>query len=175
MAIGFWSLGGFIIGLLALPRRVAVVDKVASALQPGLAHEGVFVERGLFNNARGVEEVGTIADRARRIERVVHRNPVDLQNEVGLRIEHQAETVADRSTAWLKRNIARLSGSRGSCGLPPALAQPASVPARSSAAHSLMVLATRSAFNPCLLFAVSFGSFIVQELTDEMFEHHSGL
>jgi len=49
MAIGFWSLGGFVIGLLALPRRISVVDKVASALQPGFAHEGVFVERCLFN------------------------------------------------------------------------------------------------------------------------------
>src|SRR5207245_9568771 len=96
MAIGFWSLGGFIIGFLALPGRSSVVDKVASALQPGFAHEGVFVERRLFNNARGVEEVGTIADPARRIERVVHRNPVDPENEVGLRIEHQAETVANR-------------------------------------------------------------------------------
>src|SRR5437870_10202325 len=96
MAIGFRSLAGFIIGLLALPRWIAVVDEVASALQPGLAHEGVFVERRLFNNARGVEEVGTIADPARRIERVVHRNPVDLENEVGPRIEQQAETVANR-------------------------------------------------------------------------------
>src|SRR6267143_6524827 len=107
MAMGFWSLGGFIIGLLALPRRIAVVDKVASALQPGLANEGVFVERCLLNNARGVEEVGTIADRARRIERVVHRNPADLENEVRLRIEHQAETVANRRGTQDRQNQVR--------------------------------------------------------------------
>src|SRR5882762_6949366 len=107
MAIGFWSLGGFVIGLLALPRRISVVDKVASALQPGFAHEGVFVERCLFNNARGVEEVGAIADRARRIERVVHRNPIDLENEVGLRIEYPAETVANRRGAQDRQNQVR--------------------------------------------------------------------
>src|SRR5437773_10655310 len=71
MAIGLWSLGGFIIGFLALPRWVTVVDEIASALQPGVAHEGVFVERRLVNNARGVEQVGTIAEGARSIECVV--------------------------------------------------------------------------------------------------------
>src|SRR5207245_11442059 len=83
MAMGFLSLGGFIIGLLALPRWIAIVHEVATALQPGLAHEGVFVER-LVNNARGVEEVGAIVDRARSVERVVRRNSVYLDNEFGL-------------------------------------------------------------------------------------------
>src|SRR5205809_4500151 len=39
MAIGFRSLAGFIIGLLALPRWVTVVDEIASALQPGIRSE----------------------------------------------------------------------------------------------------------------------------------------
>src|SRR5258706_16412584 len=75
------------------------------------------------------------------------------------------------SAVSLKPNTTRLSGSKGSAGLPPEVAQPASVPARSSAAHSLLVLATRLAFNPCLLLAVAFGGFVVQELTDEIFQH----
>src|SRR5437879_5546646 len=104
MAIGFWSLGGFIIGLLALPRRIAVEDEIASALQPGIAHEGVFVERRLVNNARGVEQVGTIADRAHPVERVVHGNPVDPENKVGLGIEQQAEAVADRRGTQDRQN-----------------------------------------------------------------------
>src|SRR5258706_6214051 len=96
MVRAFGSFGGFIIGLLRLPRRVAVVDKIASALQPGFAHEGVFVERCLFNNARGVEKVGTIADRARPVEGVMRGNSVDLEHEIGPRVQQQAEPVADR-------------------------------------------------------------------------------
>src|SRR5438034_1737453 len=107
MAIGLWSLGGFIIGFLALPRWVTVVDEIASALQPGIAHEGVFVERRLVNNARGVEQVGTSADRARPIERVVHGNPPDLENEVGLGIEQQTETVAYRGGTEDRQNQVR--------------------------------------------------------------------
>src|SRR2546421_861314 len=107
MAMGFRSLGGFIIGLLALPRRIAIVDEVATSLQPDLAHEAVFVERRLVNNARGVEQVGAIVDRARPIKRVVHGNPVDLENEVGLRIEDQAEAVADRRGPQERQNQIR--------------------------------------------------------------------
>src|SRR6266853_616777 len=107
MAMGFLSLGGFIIGLLAFPRWIAIVHEVATALQPGLAHEAVFVERRLVNNARGVEEVGAIVDRARSVERVVHRNSVYLENEVGLRIEDQAETVADRRGPQERQNQIR--------------------------------------------------------------------
>src|SRR5262249_52710062 len=55
----------------------------------------------------------------------------------------------------------------------PGVAQPASDPARSSAAHSLLTT-TRSAFHP-LLLAVSLGGLIVQELTDEIFQHHRRL
>src|SRR6266704_890628 len=87
MAIAIWSLGGFIIGLLTLARGVAVIDEVASTLQPGVAHEGVLVERRLVNNARGVEQVGTIADRACPVERVVHGNSVDIEHEIGLRVQ----------------------------------------------------------------------------------------
>src|SRR5437667_513761 len=119
MAIGFRSLAGFIIGLLALPRWIAVVDEVASALQPGIAHEGVFVERRLFNNARGVEQVGTSAERARPIERVVHGNPPDLENEVGLGIEQQAETVAYRGGTENRQNQVRAAADApGAQGLP---------------------------------------------------------
>src|SRR6266571_175852 len=99
MVKGFWSFGRFIIGLLELPRRIAVVDEIASALQPGITHERVLVERSLFNNARGIEEVGAAADRARTVEGVMHGNTVDLENKVGLGIEQQTETVAYRGGA----------------------------------------------------------------------------
>src|SRR5437773_434178 len=107
MAIGLWSLGGFIIGFLALPRWVTVVDEIASALQPGVAHEGVFVERRLVNNARGVEQVGTIAEGARSIECVVHGNSVDIEHEIGPRVQQQAETVADAGGTEDRQNQIR--------------------------------------------------------------------
>src|SRR5882672_5425821 len=78
------------------------------------------------------------------------------------------------SAASLKANTARFNGSRGSAGLLPEVAQPASIPARSSAAHSLFALATRSA-SKFLLFSLSLRGFIVQELTNQIFQHDRGL
>src|SRR6266853_1918128 len=126
MATRSGLLGGFIITFLALPGWIAVVDKMASALQPGIAHEGVFVERCLLNNARGVEKVGTIADRARRIEKkpaeiiysllkfalqhVIHRNPDVL--EVGKEIRNTGADDSRQHGAvgfrhWLDDRIVR--------------------------------------------------------------------
>src|SRR6267143_3866948 len=107
MATRSGLLGGFIISFLALPGWIAVVDKMASALQPGIAHEGVFVERCLLNNARGVEKVGTIADRARPVEGVMHGNSVDIEHEIGPRVQQQAETVADRGGTEERQNQIR--------------------------------------------------------------------
>src|SRR5882762_9094074 len=107
MATRSGLLGGFIITFLALPGWIAVVDKMASALQPGIAHEGVFVERCLLNNARGVEKVGTIADRARPVEGVMHGNSVDIEHEIGPRVQQQAETVADRGGTEERQNQIR--------------------------------------------------------------------
>src|SRR6267143_1018098 len=79
------------------------------------------------------------------------------------------------SAVSLKLNTTRLSGSRGSAGLPPEVAQPASSPARSSAARSLFALATRSVSKFLILFSLSLSSFIVQELTNQILQHDSGL
>src|SRR5882672_3218184 len=78
------------------------------------------------------------------------------------------------SAVSLKLNTTRLSGSRGSAGLPPEVAQPASSPARSSAACSLFALATRSV-SKSLLLSLSLSGFIVQELTDQIFQYDRGL
>src|SRR5258708_7889632 len=78
------------------------------------------------------------------------------------------------SAVSFKLNTTRLSGSRGSAGLLPEVAQPASSPARSSAARSLFALATRSV-SKFLLFSLSLRSFIVQELTNQIFQHDRGL
>src|SRR6266581_4998231 len=122
MATGFWLLGGFIIGLLTLPRGIAVVDEVASALQPGVAHERVLIECSLFDNARGIEEVGTVADRARRVERVMHGNSVDIEHEIGPRVQQQAETVADRGGTEDRQNQVRAAADApGAQGLPEIL------------------------------------------------------
>src|SRR5258708_18994864 len=93
---GFRLFGGFIIGVLALSRGIAVVDEVASALQPGFAHEGVLVERRLLDNAGSIEQVGAVGDRARPVEGVMHGNSVDIEHEIRPRVQQQAETVADR-------------------------------------------------------------------------------
>src|SRR5258708_20624804 len=93
---GFRLFGGFIIGVLTLPRGIAVVDEVASALQPGFAHERVLVERRLLDNARSIEQVATVGDRARPVEGVMHGNSVDIEHEIRPRVQQQAETVADR-------------------------------------------------------------------------------
>src|SRR5882762_5182290 len=107
MATGFRLLGGFIVRFLTFPWRITVIDEVASALQPGIAHEAVFVECCLFNNARGIEEVGTIADRARPVEGVMHGNSVDIEHEIGLCVQQQAETVADRGGTEDRQNQIR--------------------------------------------------------------------
>src|SRR5260370_7428109 len=78
------------------------------------------------------------------------------------------------SAVSFKLNTTGLSGSRGSAGLLPEVAQPASSPARSSAARSLFALATRSV-SKFLLFSLSLRSFIVQELTNQIFQHDRGL
>src|SRR5260370_21844654 len=78
------------------------------------------------------------------------------------------------SAVSFKLNTTRLSGSRGSAGWLPEVAQPASSPARSSAARSLFALATRSV-SKFLLFSLSLLSFIVQELTNQIFQHDHAL
>src|SRR6267143_4121713 len=96
MAMGFWSLGGFIIGLLGLPRRISVVDKVATALQPGLAHEAVFVERCLLEHAGGIEQFGSARDNTDPDSCVARRNILDSPYQVGLCIDQESEPVANR-------------------------------------------------------------------------------
>src|SRR3989442_14953448 len=48
-----------------------------------------------------------IADRVQLIDLFFQRNPDDLKNEVGLRIEHQAETVANRRGTQDRQNQVR--------------------------------------------------------------------
>src|SRR5712691_11176456 len=118
MATRFRSLGGFIVRFLTFPRRITVIDEVASALQPRVTYECIFVERRLFNNARGIEQVGAIADRARRVEGVVRGNSVDMEHEIGLRVQQQTETVADRGGTEDRQNqIRAASDAPGAQGL----------------------------------------------------------
>src|SRR5882672_5425824 len=107
MALGFRSLGGFIIGLLALPRWIAIVDEVATALQPGLAHEAVFVERRLLDHAGGIEQFGSARDNTDPDSCVAHRNIIDSPYQVGLCIDQESETVANRRGTQDRQNQVR--------------------------------------------------------------------
>src|SRR5882762_10306455 len=107
MAIGFWSLGGFIIGLLGLPRRIAVVDEVAAALHPGVAHGRVFVERGLLDHAGRIEQFGPARYKPDPDGRVARGNIADSPYRVGLGIDQESESVANSGRTQDRQNQVR--------------------------------------------------------------------
>src|SRR5688572_13079769 len=78
-------------------RRITVVDLAAAALQEGVALEHVLVERGLLEDAAGVEQVRALADATRDHHRIAHANGPVVRNRIDVYVEHQAGRVARRS------------------------------------------------------------------------------
>src|SRR5690606_30553645 len=74
--------------------RIAVVDLVAPALQPGVAGEAVLVERGALQHALGREQPGPAVDQAGQPEVVGLAARADLVERIGDDVERPRGRVA---------------------------------------------------------------------------------
>lgn len=88
---------GLLVEIFVHPRLLAIIDLVTALFEIEVAHEGVAVERGLFQRVVGAEQHRAAVHGPRAQHRVARRHVVDAERLVGNEIGRQRHRVAHRA------------------------------------------------------------------------------